>query len=583
MSTPNPKIPPASDRDFTSPAWQRFFNDLLRRVVNTSAIAWSILDKVGSNLTDIVTRNHNDLQNIQGGTTNHWHTPSDISLPDGSSLVGFLRTGTGAVARTLQDRGQDVVSVFDFMTNAQIADVRSGTALVDVVIPLKAAIDYITANKLVLYMPPGTYKITNQIEFTSASSDWAIVGFGARILQASNNLPIFNFSAAGIYRFSILGIYFDYATQQPIANTLAVAIYVNNLTGIGGVYLFEIAWCTFNNAYRGIATNPSTAAGVTCIFWGGNLHDLLFNATMTGSSISCRSNQPGGAPNNRVNQIYIRADSIDASEIILDFNACDSISIDNIEINVVSNGSRVLATSGGTSGVIGTFRVEIGTFTGASFDHMFSIGSNIVIHNIELLTLTFNTGAVNYKILKNTGGAITVKIHIGIFDLRSATITSGNIFILGTQAQWIIDHYAVPAGSGVLLGDAAGDVAVFTDLNEVSGTVTLTLTGCTTAPTLAFNYVKKGKLVSLTPLAAQVAGTSNAVTKTLTGLPTYLAPVAVFYLPYAASDNGGAAIPAVFSVGLGGVITLYTNYIATPWTNAGVATAYLPSITYLSA
>jgi len=40
----------------------------LRNLLNSvNSVAWAVVDKAGSNLTDIQTRNHNDLQNVQGG------------------------------------------------------------------------------------------------------------------------------------------------------------------------------------------------------------------------------------------------------------------------------------------------------------------------------------------------------------------------------------------------------------------------------------------------------------------------------------------------------------------------------------
>jgi hypothetical protein len=39
---------------------------------------------------------------------------TDLSASSGSSLVGFLQAGTGAVARTVQAKDRDIVSVKDF-------------------------------------------------------------------------------------------------------------------------------------------------------------------------------------------------------------------------------------------------------------------------------------------------------------------------------------------------------------------------------------------------------------------------------------------------------------------------------------
>lgn len=57
----------------------------------------------------------------------------------GSSLIGFIHSGIGAVMRTVYDKLTDTVNVFDFMTAAQKADVKAGTALIDVTAAWQAA------------------------------------------------------------------------------------------------------------------------------------------------------------------------------------------------------------------------------------------------------------------------------------------------------------------------------------------------------------------------------------------------------------------------------------------------------------
>jgi hypothetical protein len=67
--------------------------------------------------------------------TNNIEVVTLNTLPLGvtsADLVQFQPAGTGAVSRTVQSKLRENVSVFDFMTAAQIADVQAGTALVDV-------------------------------------------------------------------------------------------------------------------------------------------------------------------------------------------------------------------------------------------------------------------------------------------------------------------------------------------------------------------------------------------------------------------------------------------------------------------
>lgn len=67
--------PPITQLGFDTPQWRDWLFRLAARVRDTGQILWSQLDFTGSNITSILTRNHNDLQNIQGGASAdyyHW-------------------------------------------------------------------------------------------------------------------------------------------------------------------------------------------------------------------------------------------------------------------------------------------------------------------------------------------------------------------------------------------------------------------------------------------------------------------------------------------------------------------------------
>ena len=95
---------------------------------------------------------------------------ASLAASTGGTLIGWIQSVAGAVLRTVSDKLTDQVTVFDFMTTAQIADVRAGTALVDVTAPLQAAANWLgsqTAPKRKLIFPSGRYKYT-------ISPNWAI-------------------------------------------------------------------------------------------------------------------------------------------------------------------------------------------------------------------------------------------------------------------------------------------------------------------------------------------------------------------------------------------------------------------------
>lgn len=89
---------------------------------------------------------------------------ADTSTPsNGSSLIGWLRAATGAVATTLKNLlGWGPINVFEFMTTAQIADVQSGALAEDVTVAIQAAITAAESGRSVFF-PDGNYKASSNI------------------------------------------------------------------------------------------------------------------------------------------------------------------------------------------------------------------------------------------------------------------------------------------------------------------------------------------------------------------------------------------------------------------------------------
>lgn len=101
-------------------------------------------------------------------------TVQDLANNDGSDWIGYLPDVTGGVAHSAQDKMQEVVSAFDFMTEQEITAVKTNTwtTVSNVTAAFQNAITYCHDNFRDLYVPAGTYKLTDTI--TKASSFYGV-------------------------------------------------------------------------------------------------------------------------------------------------------------------------------------------------------------------------------------------------------------------------------------------------------------------------------------------------------------------------------------------------------------------------
>lgn len=161
----------------------------------------------------------------------------------GSALVGYQPAGTGAVATTVQTKLRETVSVFDYMTAAQIADVRAGTALIDVSAALNSAIAA-NAGKAAVYIPYGTYLVNSAITVPSSTAIYADPG--ATIKAGTNSMSVFTTSGfttgillssikvngngkTGVTAFNISNVQYNSRLEQLNVDSCANGIVLDNV------------------------------------------------------------------------------------------------------------------------------------------------------------------------------------------------------------------------------------------------------------------------------------------------------------------------------------------------------------------
>lgn len=84
--------PPPIKYDTSSFVWLDWYNHLYRFLSTDGTIPWVNLDFTGSNLTDIQTRHHNDLQLLQGGAAGQYYHLTSTE---------YTGTGTGTFVRQI--------------------------------------------------------------------------------------------------------------------------------------------------------------------------------------------------------------------------------------------------------------------------------------------------------------------------------------------------------------------------------------------------------------------------------------------------------------------------------------------------
>jgi hypothetical protein len=114
-----------------------------------------------------------------------------LAASGGSALVGFLQSGSGAQARTAQSKMRDVVSVFDFMTSAQIADVQARTYSVDVSGAVQAAIDANATQGAYLWFPSGLYRFDSGVTLpVNSTAKWVFESPQNTVIRTSNAITL---------------------------------------------------------------------------------------------------------------------------------------------------------------------------------------------------------------------------------------------------------------------------------------------------------------------------------------------------------------------------------------------------------
>ncbi len=199
-----------------------------------------------------------DLKDSLGNliqTLDNLYGINDLSVNAGplpSSSVTFQQAGSGAIVRTMQNKARESISVFDYMSAAQVADVQAGSLSLDVATAIQTALNDAAAfGGATVFFPYGKYRIGTTLSWPA----------GVRLLGDGVNNRWFN----GITPCVI----------YPFGATNGITITPGAATAVGGFSADNIAIVGTN------ATGTSKGLYLNASAGGSSISAVRFNGTIT--------------------------------------------------------------------------------------------------------------------------------------------------------------------------------------------------------------------------------------------------------------------------------------------------------------
>jgi hypothetical protein len=349
----------------------------------------------------------------------------------GRNSIAFLQRGIGAVYRSFRDKQRDVISVFDFMTPAQIADASSPTPVMDHTVPLQNFFNEIAKNY---------YPIANLVGNLRVSAKVSLIN--PKTQNIYSNCTIKSIAAFADTVVAITGL------RGSIAGKLAIDGVGNTTWSTRGNYnCLILTGCgdiTADNIYvrfaiwDGVVVISSTAIniGYLCTAYCGSIHSGVIGVDVTYSSLT-----NSGTSGSTSQGTAIQCSSIPAGIPIYSYLLLDSELYFIANIDTVNNIINVYPWVKSTSSTSGTARIIAGSgFTMAGDAQVANIGShNAVVCGIGHYAASLYPPAM--------GNFTTQVCGIGlVVSYRSSASVGGSI----QQGYWESNAYDIVKGTTAL-------------------------------------------------------------------------------------------------------------------------------------
>jgi len=387
----------------------------------------------------------------------------------GSGSVEFLPEGAGAVATNVQSalRQMAMVSVFDWFTAAQIADIQAGTLSVDVTLPIQTALDEMKSGQCLVF-PYGLYKVTDYLSLTLI--DFEIMMLGIIVPTGTlNNVAdgLFNFVSCEHFRIRPNIKNASYAsTINPIRLQSCTEFYIGGgridvkTSGIDGSAVIQIAANTqggviekmFLRGGYGVLVNDIAGVSDIDILNNHFVGQVAYGNAGPGDAIEINTPTNGSSNFNIIGNRYTGYAYAVAGRSI---------------INGFANVANVIASHNSITDAVGMigFHAEDGS-TNITFEHNIitsaHIGVNIACNTADdLKTIKVNGNSIDMPIL-DAGATYATGAGIKV----STNQASGGGEILGLDVVGNTVTTSAVANNGIFISDHRnGDISS----NTVSG------------------------------------------------------------------------------------------------------------------
>lgn len=345
----------------------------------------------------------------------------------GSSLVGFLQAGTGAVATTAADKLKRYVDVLDFIPTSLHAGIKARTNTTDLTTYIQAAVDkIITDLGGELYFPSGTYKTTDAISLSDPRA-CSLRGDGREvsiITRDNNTGPIVRLlncsgpAQSNGYSFHWQGLQFRYTTPSATSDTNAIGVSFEEGAGDNTFGFVNWTWhdIGITSAYDCISND--WAAGDPPSIWGWDWTGVSL-ADFSHRAFYLTNGGVGAFPNCTAKGLYVQGRAgLTYTAAPMYCDAIESWTI-SLEYNVGTfNCDSIFSAAGARNLNITSARFEIFTVTGTpTFACIFAQGIHTVVGAVTVQDCTVADGVVA-SVVRSSGTGFSV-----IHSIQTASIT----------------------------------------------------------------------------------------------------------------------------------------------------------------